>query len=90
MATLKDQLLEPYFIDFDGVQYTLKETCKTEKGDNVGSEYEQTHGYFTDLSFAVKKICQLEISKKDSLSLQEFLNEWKKLMTKFKPLFYEN
>lgn len=87
---IKDILLEPYFIDFDGVQYTLKETCKTEKGDNIGSEYEQTIGYYTDLAFAVKKICQLEISKKDSFTLKEFVDEWKKLMSKFKPLFYEN
>lgn len=85
-----DSILEPYYIDFDGVQYTLKETCKTEKGDNIGTEYEQTIGYFTDLTFAVKKICQLEIAKKDSLTLKEFLEEWKRLMVKFKPLFYEN
>lgn len=87
---IKDSILEPYFIDFDGVQYTLKEVCKTEKGDNIGTEYETTHGYFTDLTFAVKKICMLEVSKKDSLSLQQFLTEWKTLMNKFKPLFYEN
>lgn len=87
---LKDTLLEPYFIDFDGVQYTLKETCKTEKGDNIGSEYEQTIGYYVDLAYAIRKICMLEISKKDTLGLQEFLNEWKKLMVKFKPLFYDN
>ena len=88
--TIKDSTLNPYFIEFDGVQYTLKETCKTEKGDNIGTEYEQTHGYFTDLAFAVKKICQLEIAKKDSLTLKDFLEEWKRLMVKFKPLFYEN
>ena len=88
--TIKDSILNPYFIDFDGVQYTLKEICKTEKGDNIGNEYEQVHGYFTDLTYAIKKICQLEISKKDSLTLKEFLEEWKKLMNKFKPLFYDN
>jgi len=87
---IKDQLLAPYFIEFDGIQYTLKETCKTEKGSNVGNEYEQTHGYFTDLVFAIKKICQLEIAKKDSTDLKGFIEEWKKLMIKFKPLFYEN
>lgn len=88
--TIHDQLLWPYFIEFDGVQYTLKETCKTERGDNIGNEYEQTHGYFTDLVWAVKKICQLEISKREDLSLKQFIEEWKTLMTKFKPLFYEN
>jgi len=83
---IKDELLNPYEISFDGIQYTLLENRTTDKGKT----YQETHGYFTDLTFAVKKICQLEISKKDSLSLQEFLNEWKKLMVKFKPLFYEN
>lgn len=87
---IKDDLLEPYFIDFDGVQYTLKETCKTEKGDNIGSEYETTHGYFTDLSFAVKKLCKLEVAKKDVLTLDQTIAEWNNLMNKFKPLFYEN
>lgn len=84
--TIKDTILFPFEISFDSVQYTLIENCTSKEG----KPYTQTHGYFTDLTFAVKKICQLEISKKDSLSLQEFLNEWKKLMTKFKPLFYEN
>lgn len=83
---IKDDLLTPYEISFDGIQYTLLENRATDKGKT----YQETHGYFTDLTFAVKKICQLEISKKDSLGIQEFLNEWKKLMTKFKPLFYEN
>ena len=87
---IKDSILEPYFVDFDGIQYTLKETCKTEKGDNIGSEYESTIGYFTDLTYAVKKICQLEVAKKESLTLKEFLEEWNKLMKRFKPLFYDN
>lgn len=90
MCLLKDNILDPYYIDFDGVQYTLKETCKTEKGDKVGTEYEQTLGYFTDLTFAIKKICQLEIAKKDSLTLKEFIETWKTMMVKFKPLLYEN
>lgn len=88
--TIRDSILEPYFIEFDGIQYTLKETCKTEKGKNIGSEYEQTHGYFVDLVWAVKKICELDMAKKENLSLKGFIEEWKKLQLKFKPLFYEN
>lgn len=87
---IQDKLIEPYYIDFDGIQYTLKEICKTEKGENIGTEYDTTHGYFTDLVYAIKKICQLEIAKKESATLNEFVVEWKTLMNKFKPLFYEN
>lgn len=84
--TIRDNLLEPYFIDFDGVQYTLVENCVSKEGNS----YTVTHGYFIDLVWAVKKICQLEISKKEDLSLKQFIEEWKTLMNKFKPLFYEN
>lgn len=83
---IKDLILEPYELDFDGTQYTLIENCVS-KGEN---NYTVTHGYFTDLVWAVKKICQLEISKKEDLSLKQFIEEWKTLMDKFKPLFYEN
>lgn len=83
--TIKDPILDPYEVNFDGIQYTLIENRTSEKGDT----YQQTHGYFTDLTYAVRKICMLEISKKDSLDLKQFLNEWKSLQNKFNPLFYE-
>lgn len=83
---IHDTALEPYFIDFDGVQYALIENCVSK----AGKSYTVTHGYHVDLTFAIKKICELEMSKKDIVSLTEFLTEWKKLMNKFKPLFYEN
>lgn len=81
-----DPILTPYEVDFDGVQYTLVENRESE----TGNPYTLTHGYFIDLTYAVKKICNLEISKKDNLTLKEFITEWKKLMERFKPLFYEN
>ena len=83
---IKDTILHPFEISFDGIQYTLIENCISKEG----KPYTTTHGYFVDLTYAIKKICQLEISKKDSLTLKEFLEEWKKLMNKFKPLFYDN
>lgn len=83
--TIKDELLVPYEIHFDGIQYNLTEVRTAESGKT----YSENHGYFTDLVFAVKKLCQLEISKKEELSLKEFLLEWTTLMQKFKPLFYE-
>lgn len=83
---ITDPVLEPYEISFDGIQYTLIEKRLTDKG----KPYTETHGYFTDLVFAVKKICQLEIAKKDSLVIKEFIEEWKIMMSKFKPLLYEN
>jgi len=81
-----DPILTPYVVDFDGVQYTLLENRVSKKDD----QYIETHGYYTDLSFAIKKVCQLEISKKENLTLKEFMIEWNKLMERFKPLFYEN
>lgn len=84
--TITDPILEPYEISFDGIQYTLIENRTSESG----KPYQETHGYFTDLTFAIKKLCSLEIAKKDSLDLKEFIEEWKKLMAKFKPLLYEN
>jgi len=84
--TIKDDLLLPYFLEFDGVQYTLMENRESKSG----KDYFETHGYYVDLVYAIKKICQLEIAKKESLSLKEFIEEWKTLMNKFKPLLYEN
>lgn len=83
---IKDSLLDSYVISFDGIQYTLIENRTTE----AGKSYTETHGYYTDLVFAIKKICQLEIAKKDSFTLKEFMDEWKTMMNKFKPLLYEN
>lgn len=37
---ISDPILEPYFVEFDGVQYTLKEICKTEK-EFLNQQYEQ-------------------------------------------------
>lgn len=83
---ITDPVLEPYEISFDGIQFTLIENRTSESG----KLYHETHGYFTDLTFAVKKLCMLEIAKKDSTDLKGFIEEWKKLMAKFKPLLYEN
>lgn len=83
---ITDPVLEPYEISFDGIQFTLTENRTSESGKS----YQETHGYFTDLTFAVKKLCMLEIAKKDSTDLKGFIEEWKKLMAKFKPLLYEN
>lgn len=83
---ITDPVLEPYEISFDGIQFTLIEKRLTE----LGKSYTETHGYYTDLVFAIKKICHLEIAKKDSTDLKGFIEEWKKMMAKFKPLLYEN
>lgn len=83
---ISDPVLEPYEIHFDGVQYSPVEKCTSK----AGKSYTVTHGYHVDLTFAIKKICELEMSKKDVVTLTEFLSEWKKLMSKFKPLYYEN
>ena len=80
---IKDPIIEPFFIDIEEDQFTLRETCIVEKGDNSGNTYEMTRGYFTTLEACIKKIIRIKIAREDeTLTLEQFLERLKTEYTK--------
>lgn len=75
---IKDPIIEPFFIDVEEDQFTLRETCTVEKGDNAGNTYEMTRGYFTTLEACIKKIIRTKVARQDEvLTLEQFLDKLK-------------
>ncbi len=75
-SIIADKLLAPYEIQVDEYSYTVIDSTKT--GNNFC-------GSFTSLSNAMDKIIQYQIaSKKQSYSLNEFINEYSDTKTQIK------
>lgn len=74
---IKDSIIEPFYIDVEDDQFTLRETCTVEKGENSGSTYDITKGYFTTLEACIKKIIRTKIAREDeTLTLEQFLERY--------------
>ena len=75
---IKDPIIEPFFIDVEEDQFTLRETCIVEKGDNAGNTYEMTRGYFTTLEACIRKIIRTKVAREnETLNLEQFLTRLK-------------
>lgn len=78
MSKLQDPIIEPFYIDVEDDQFTLREKCTVEKGDNSGTTYDMTKGYYTTLEACIKKIIRIKISREDeTLTLEQFLERLK-------------
>ena len=86
---ITDAALSPFYIEYDGLQYTLREKCvtglyKLEKGikvktKNPGKEYEETHGYFSKITNAINKCIKLKIERdNEEMNLWEYFNACKR------------
>jgi hypothetical protein len=74
---IKDPLLEPFFIDVDDTQFTVRELCVTKEGNNIGSTYEQTVGYFVDFQAVCRKLAHIKVSREEEVvTLKEFANKY--------------
>lgn len=74
---ISDPIIEPFFIEIEEDQFTLKETCVVKEGDNAGNTYLQTCGYFTSFEACIKKIVRMKIAREDeTLSLEGFLKRY--------------
>lgn len=70
---IKDKLIEPYEIHFDGVQYSLG----IPKIDKKGVESLSGALYYTKLDSVLLKIIDLKLGSKDEvLTLKEFYNNY--------------
>jgi len=76
---IKDPIIEPFFIDVEEDQFTLRETCVVQEGETAGNTYIMTRGYFTTLEACIKKIVKTKIAREDeTLNLEAFLTRYKK------------
>ena len=75
-SIISDDLLSPYIIQIDDYSYTVMDSTKPTSG---------FCGSFTELASAVNKIVQYQIaSKKQTYSLDQFLNEYSDTKEKIK------
>lgn len=75
--TIRDPSIEPFFIEVEDNEFTLKETCTVSEGENIGNTYEMTRGYFTKLEAALIKAVRIKISREDTtLNLKEFIEKY--------------
>ena len=75
---IKDPIIEPFFIDVEEDQFTLRETCVVQEGETAGNTYIMTRGYFTTLEACIKKIVRTKIAREDeTLDLEGFLKRYK-------------
>lgn len=76
---IKDKLIDPYEIHFDGIQYTVGKP----RVDKEGREYLSGASYYTKINYAIFKIISMQIGdKKDVVTLKEFYKQFKELSEK--------
>lgn len=85
---IKDDALEPFFVQVEADQFVLKETKEIDtshflsKGEE--GEREIHHGYFVSMNALVNKAIQIKMSRsEDVLTLQQFWQAWLNYSKKF-------
>tara|TARA_R110000782_G_scaffold40390_4_gene93347 strand:- start:608 stop:928 length:321 start_codon:yes stop_codon:yes gene_type:complete len=95
-STIKDPLLEPYYVGKDAHCYTVYESVapkKTRAGDVLkkgakGVIYEKPQGHYSSFGGALQCIAKLKLNfkGKNYSSIREYVDEWKMLMVELKKL----
>jgi hypothetical protein len=71
---IKDKLIEPYEIHYDGLQYTIGKPHVSAKGEKSL----KNTSYFHSIEYAISKIISIKMGEKqDVVTLQEFYDEFK-------------
>ena len=94
MQTIKDPVLEPYYIGRDSHCYTVYEVITPDSDrlrskDSKGEDYEKPVAHYSNFGSALYKIdeCQLHNnSKKEYTSVREYLDRWDELNEKIEIL----
>lgn len=76
---IKDPLLEPYYIQLDDYCYAVQKGIIAEES---GKEYQQTLGYYTSLSNALKAIARDEAMSVSYDTIQEFINTYNQIINR--------
>ena len=81
IQTIKDPVLEPYFITKDEHCYTLKELIQPNSDHfrtrGGGKSYEKSLSYYPKLEQVLERISRLKMDSKDYNSLTEYISEFK-------------
>jgi len=81
-STIRDEVLEPYFIGKDHYCYTVYENVTSSESPN--KTYVKSWGHFGKLDAALKSVAQMKVhKKKDFNSLQEYIKEWTDIQEEF-------
>jgi len=91
-CTIKDPLMEPYFIQKDRWNYTVIEKTISTRGfagkEATGKEKEKAIGYYSTFSNALYKISKLKFynAKGEFNSIQEYTEAWNEVRTGLKTM----
>jgi predicted nucleic acid-binding Zn-ribbon protein len=86
-TTIKDPVLEPYYVSKDQYCFTVVEIItpddknigrfKKEDKGNQGKDYEKPVSHHSTFADALKRIAKEKVSLKDEYdSIQSYVNEW--------------
>ena len=95
-TTIKDPLLEPYFIGKDAHCYTVYLEVapkKTRAGDvlkkgQVGKVYEKPQGHYSSFGSALQCVAKLKLNDgtQNYSSIREYVNRWDELLIELRKL----
>jgi len=81
-STIKDEVLEPYFIGRDQYCYTIYETIQS--SESPGKTYVKSWGHYSQLDTCLKNIAKMIVHKqKEFNSLKEYMNAWVNIQEQF-------
>lgn len=74
MNYITDKLITPYKIGLDENQFTLVKDCTIESGENIGSIYSITIGYYSSFEALLIKLVRLLASDKNYDTIKEYID----------------
>jgi hypothetical protein len=91
-TTIKDESLEPFYIQKDQYCYTVFEnvtpTGRGARKSKNGDDYTKSHGHYGNFGSAVKAICKHKLNSNDKeySSVREYLAEWTEIQNSISEL----
>ena len=80
---IKDPKLEPYFIQLDDYCYAVHKMIVSQES---GKEYQSTVGFYSNFDAALRAIAKNQVNSKSYESVNEFIIEYKSVLTKLESL----
>lgn len=74
---MKVQIEDNLYIESDERQFVIKEY--TGKTDKKGTPLFKTHGYYTKVEFALKKLLQMKVKESTATNLAELIQDIKRI-----------
>jgi len=88
IQTIKDPLLDPYFITRDEYSFAVKEMVKSDathfRSKGKSKVYEKSHYYFSKFDQALSKIATLKSGDGDFDNLEEYINNYQQISNQIK------